>query len=68
MTNDEVPNDEVDFGAESWICSFVTATGCGVSVRDYGRLLADDEDYAEKAKSVFTSSVALSFMLRSSSR
>ena len=30
----------------------VTATGCGVSVRDFGRLLADDPEYAEKAKKV----------------
>jgi glycolate oxidase iron-sulfur subunit len=27
----------------------VTASGCGVQVRDYGHLLADDPDYAEKA-------------------
>jgi glycolate oxidase iron-sulfur subunit len=30
----------------------VTATGCGVSVRDYARLLGDDPDYAEKAEKV----------------
>jgi glycolate oxidase iron-sulfur subunit len=30
----------------------VTASGCGVSVRDYGRLLAHDPDYAERAARV----------------
>jgi len=30
----------------------VTATGCGVSVRDYARLLADDPAYAQKAERV----------------
>jgi len=30
----------------------VTATGCGVSVKDYERLLADDSDYAVKAEKV----------------
>ncbi len=30
----------------------VTATGCGVSVRDYARLLADDPAYAKKAERV----------------
>ena len=30
----------------------VTATGCGVSVMDYARLLADDPDYAHKAQTV----------------
>jgi glycolate oxidase iron-sulfur subunit len=27
----------------------VTASGCGVQVKDYGHLLADDPDYADKA-------------------
>ncbi len=39
----------VEAGAEAVI---VTATGCGTSVRDYGRLLADDPDYAERAQRV----------------
>ena len=30
----------------------VTATGCGVSVRDYEQLLADDPAYAQKARRV----------------
>lgn len=30
----------------------VTASGCGAEVRDYGTLLADDPDYATKAKRV----------------
>jgi glycolate oxidase iron-sulfur subunit len=30
----------------------VTASGCGVGVRDYARLLADDAHYAEKARRV----------------
>jgi glycolate oxidase iron-sulfur subunit len=39
----------IDAGAEAIV---VTATGCGVSVRDYARLLADDPDYAAKAQQV----------------
>ncbi len=30
----------------------VTATGCGVTVREYGRLLAHDTRYAQKASRV----------------
>jgi len=29
-----------------------TASGCGVTVKDYGELLKDDPDYAEKARTV----------------
>lgn len=36
----------VDAGIEAIV---VTASGCGVQVRDYGHLLADDAVYAEKA-------------------
>jgi glycolate oxidase iron-sulfur subunit len=36
----------VEAGVEAIV---VTASGCGVQVRDYGHLLADDADYAEKA-------------------
>lgn len=36
----------VEAGIEALV---VTASGCGVQVRDYGHLLADDPDYAEKA-------------------
>ncbi|MCP4877735.1 MAG: glycolate oxidase subunit GlcF [Gammaproteobacteria bacterium] len=39
----------IETGVEAIV---VTATGCGVSVKDYGRLLADDADYAERAKIV----------------
>ena len=39
----------IETGVEAIV---VTATGCGVSVRDYGHLLADDPDYAEKAARV----------------
>jgi glycolate oxidase iron-sulfur subunit len=39
----------IEAGVEAIV---VTATGCGVSVNDYGRLLADDPDYADKAKKV----------------
>jgi glycolate oxidase iron-sulfur subunit len=39
----------IEAGVEAVV---VTATGCGVSVRDYERLLADDPDYAAKAKKV----------------
>jgi len=36
----------IEDGAEAIV---VTATGCGVSVKDYGRLLAEDTAYADKA-------------------
>jgi glycolate oxidase iron-sulfur subunit len=39
----------IEAGVEAVV---VTATGCGVSVRDYARLLADDPDYAAKARQV----------------
>lgn len=40
---------QVEAGVEAIV---VTASGCGVQVRDYGRLLADDPDYAAKAAHV----------------
>ena len=36
-------------GAEALV---MTASGCGIRVRDYGRLLADDPGYAERARQV----------------
>ncbi len=39
----------IEAGVEAIV---VTATGCGVSVRDYGRLLEDDPDYAAKGQKV----------------
>lgn len=39
----------IEAGVEAIV---VTATGCGVSVRDYQRLLAGDPEYAHKAKTV----------------
>lgn len=39
----------IEAGAEAIV---VTATGCGVTVKDYEHLLADDADYAAKAKKV----------------
>jgi glycolate oxidase iron-sulfur subunit len=39
----------IEAGVEAIV---VTATGCGVSVRDYARLLADDPAYAQKAARV----------------
>ena len=39
----------IESGVEAIV---VTATGCGVSVRDYARLLAHDPDYAGKAEKV----------------
>ena len=39
----------IEAGVEAIV---VTATGCGVSVRDYARLLADDPAYAQKAERV----------------
>jgi len=40
---------DIEQGAEAII---VTASGCGVQVKDYGQLLYDDVDYADKAKKV----------------
>lgn len=37
---------EVESGVEALV---MTASGCGVQVRDYGRLLEDDPDYAARA-------------------
>ncbi len=39
----------VEAGVEAIV---VTASGCGVSVGDYGRLLADHPDYADKAQKI----------------
>jgi glycolate oxidase iron-sulfur subunit len=39
----------IEAGVEAIV---VTATGCGVSVRDYEQLLADDPAYAQKARRV----------------
>jgi glycolate oxidase iron-sulfur subunit len=39
----------VEVGAEAIV---MTASGCGVTVKDYGHLLAHDEAYAEKAKRI----------------
>ena len=39
----------IEAGAEAIV---VTATGCGVTVKDYEHLLADDADYVAKAKKV----------------
>ncbi|NJA06180.1 glycolate oxidase subunit GlcF [Methylococcaceae bacterium WWC4] len=40
---------ELQAGAEAVVS---TASGCGVTLKDYGRLLADDPDYAAKAAAV----------------
>ncbi|MCH8502884.1 MAG: glycolate oxidase subunit GlcF [Ectothiorhodospiraceae bacterium] len=40
---------ELEAGAEAVI---VNASGCGVQVKDYGHLLRDDPDYADKAKRI----------------
>ena len=39
----------LESGAE---CIVMTASGCGVTVKEYGQVLADDVEYAEKAKRV----------------
>lgn len=51
---------EIERGAEAIV---VTATGCGVTVRDYGRLLAHDTRYAQKAHRVSTLAKDLSELL-----
>ena len=39
----------IEAGAEAII---VTASGCGVQIKDYGHIMRDDEEYADKAKKV----------------
>ena len=39
----------LESGAE---CIVMTASGCGVTVKEYGQVLADDSEYAEKARRV----------------
>lgn len=39
----------VEQGAEAII---ITASGCGTQVKDYGRLLSEDPDYADKARRI----------------
>jgi glycolate oxidase iron-sulfur subunit len=39
----------IEHGAEAIV---VSASGCGVVVKDYGHLLRDDADYAEKARRI----------------
>ena len=40
-----------------------TASGCGVSIRDYGTLFGDDKQYAEKAKTISDLAVDLSQLI-----
>ncbi|NBS11665.1 MAG: glycolate oxidase iron-sulfur subunit [Gammaproteobacteria bacterium] len=40
---------EIEAGAEAIV---VTASGCGVMVKDYGHLLSQDEEYAAKAATI----------------
>lgn len=37
-----------------------TASACGATLKDYGELLADDEDYAEKAQKIASSVIDIS--------
>ena len=39
----------LESGAE---CIVMTASGCGVTLKEYGQVLADDSEYAEKARRV----------------
>ena len=39
----------IEQGAEAIV---ITASGCGVMVKEYGHLLAEDSQYAEKAQRV----------------
>ncbi len=48
-TNIDVWWPHIENGAEAII---ITASGCGVQVKDYGHLLADDPQYAKKARTV----------------
>ena len=48
---------QVEAGAEAIV---FTATGCGVSIRDYAALFEDEEQYAKKAKTISELAVDLS--------
>ena len=51
---------EIQAGAEAIV---ISASGCGAMVKEYGELLADDPDYAEKAQRVATLARDLSEIL-----
>ena len=53
--------EQLAAGAEAIV---MTASGCGVFVRDYVRLLAEDAAYAEKARQVTAKTFDLSEVLR----
>lgn len=48
---------EIEKGCEAIV---MTASGCGVTVREYGTLLARDRDYAEKAAQISSMTLDLS--------
>jgi glycolate dehydrogenase iron-sulfur subunit len=50
----------IDAGAE---CVLSTASACGLMVKDYGRLLADDPSYAEQARRVAAATRDLSELI-----
>jgi len=52
----------IDRGAEAIV---MTASGCGVTVKEYGHLLANDEDYAYKAKRISALSRDIAEVLQS---
>lgn len=52
----------IEAGAEAIV---ITASGCGVMVKEYGELLADDPLYAEKAKAISELSKDISEVLLS---
>lgn len=47
--NIDIWSAELDAGAEALV---VNASGCGAQVKDYGKLLASDPAYAEKARQI----------------
>ncbi|MCP4044635.1 MAG: glycolate oxidase subunit GlcF [Gammaproteobacteria bacterium] len=56
---------DIEAGIEAIIS---TASGCGVTVKDYGHLLKDDQDYAEKAFKVSELTVDLSEVISAETR
>lgn len=48
--NVDVWTKQVDEGGLDAI--IITASGCGTTIKDYGHMLAEDKDYADKAKRV----------------
>ena len=55
---------KIEAGAEAIVS---TASGCGVTIKEYGELLSDDSEYAEKAAKVASLTIDISEVERTNS-